>query len=76
MKYKEVPWDILICNVISLISWEQQWSKLGHSDTSADHPENVPLTLSAADAKQIGLGCWDLRILYIKASSKMDWSHF
>ena len=76
MKYKEVPWDILICNVITLISWEQQRCKLGNSDTSADRPINVPLTLSAADTKQIGLGCWELGILYVKASSKMYWSHF
>ena len=76
MKYKEVPWGILICNVISLISWEQQRRKLGNSDTSADRPINVPLTLSAADTKQIGLGCWELGILYVKASSKMYWSHF
>ena len=76
MKYKEVPWGILICNVISLISWEQQRCKLGNSDTSADRPKYVPLTQSAADAKQIRLGCWDMRILYVKASSKMDWSHF
>ena len=76
MKYKEDPWGILICNVISLISWEQQRCKLGNSDTSADRPINVPLTLSAADTKQIGLGCWELGILYVKASSKMYWSHF
>ena len=76
MKYKEVPWEIFIRNVISLISWEQQRCKLANSDTSADRPKYVPLTQSAADTKQIGLGCWELGILYVKASSKMYWSHF